>query len=175
MASTAELASLAVLEFSVAWAWAAFASAIALFAASTEASGLNVVPGVVEDPWGGEVVGEVLDPVPWVGVDPGDDSVGDPDVDPDGGTLEDDWGELPIDVSDGCGELVGPDGDMLDDTDWEKLLNDVTDGGILDDWGEVPKDVSGDCGLLVDPDGGKLDDTDDWRYEDIYVLQVYSS
>ena len=55
----------------------------------------------------------MLDPVPGVGVEPGDDSVGDPDVDPDGGTLEDDWGE----VSDGCGELVGPDGDMLDDTD----------------------------------------------------------
>ena len=31
----------------------------------------------------------MLDPVPGVGVDPGDDSVEDPDVDPDGDTLED--------------------------------------------------------------------------------------
>ena len=115
-----------------------------MFAASTEASGLKVVPGVVEDPMVGEVVGGALDPVPWVGVDPGDDSVGDSDVDPDGGTLEDDWVELPIDVSDGCGELVGPDGDMLDD---------------IDDCGELPIDGSEGCGEVVGP-GGMLDETD---------------
>ena len=111
-----------------------------MFAASTEASGLKVVPGVVEDPSVGEVLGGVLDPVPWVGVEPGDDS----DVDPVGGTLEDDCGELPIDVSDGCGELVGPDGDMLDD---------------IDDCGELPIDGSEGCGELVGP-GGMLDETD---------------
>ena len=79
----------------------------------------------------------MLDPVPGVGVDPGDDSVGDPDVDPDGGTLEDDWG-------DGCGELVGPGEDILDDTD---------------DCGELPIDGSEGCGELVGP-GGMLDETD---------------
>lgn len=87
----------------------------------------------MEDPSIGEVLGGVLDPVPWVGVDPGDDS----DVDPDGGTLEDDWG-------DGCGELVGPGEDILDDTD---------------DCGELPIDGSDGCGELVGP-GGMLDETD---------------
>ena len=76
---------------------------------------------------------------------PGEDVGGELDG-PDGGILDDtdDWGELLIDVSDGCGEDDGPDGDMLDDGD---------------DCGELPIDVSDGLGEL---DGDMLDDTDDW-------------
>ena len=58
MSSTAELASLAVLEFSVALVWSALAWVIAAFAASIVSSGLNVDPAVdgVDDAEGGNSV-----------------------------------------------------------------------------------------------------------------------
>ena len=89
-----------------------------------------------------------------------EEDVGGELVGPDGGILDDtdDWGELPTDVSDGLGELGETD-------DWGELLIDgceELEGDMLDDnddWGELPIDVSDGLGEL---DGDMLDDTDDW-------------